>query len=167
MPTACAYTDCPTTLRALGRQRTRWFGGFLVTLYRFRHLIGRTQAGVFGLVKLPIKVLDAVHPPLALCSLLVLLLDAGYPRVRSLSLALFVLRWAWDSFTLALAMRFARRAGANVELGRAGSLWPWLYVLLDGVSYFWVRQFAVLRAYGWALLPNRRKASWRGVAREP
>jgi hypothetical protein len=135
------------------RQRTRWFAGFLMTLARFRHLIGSPRAGVFGVVKLPIKVIDAIHPPLALVSLLILIVDAQFVALRGLALALFWLRWAWDSFTLAMAVRFAKRAGAQIDLGRAQSLWPWVFVLADGVSYFWLRQMAVLRAYVWALRP--------------
>ncbi len=164
VPTACAYTEAPASLRPLMRQRTRWFAGFLTTLVRYRSLIGRRRARVFGLVKLPIKVLDAVHPALSLLSLLVLGFDTQFVDLRPLAVSLFCLRWAWDSFTLAMAVRFARRAGAEVELGRAGSLWPWVYVLADGVSYFWLRQLAVLRAYGWALRPRQGWHSARGRA---
>jgi cellulose synthase/poly-beta-1,6-N-acetylglucosamine synthase-like glycosyltransferase len=158
VPTACAYTEAPVGLPALLRQRTRWFAGFLQTLYRFRGLIARPRAGVFGLVKLPIKMIDAVHPPLSLLSLLLLGVDASFVDLRPLAVSLFALRWAWDSFTLAMALRFARRAGGEVDLGPAGSLWPWVYVLADGVSYFWLRQVAVLRAYVWAVRPPR---GWR------
>jgi cellulose synthase/poly-beta-1,6-N-acetylglucosamine synthase-like glycosyltransferase len=167
IPTACAYTEAPTSLRPLMRQRTRWFAGFLTTLLRYRRLIGRPRAGVFGLVKLPIKVLDAVHPPLSLLSLLVLGFDTRFVDLRPLAVSLFCLRWAWDSFTLAMAIRFARRAGGEVDLGRAGSLWPWVYVLADGLSYFWLRQVAVLRAYGVALRPSRGWRSPRSRASLP
>ena len=164
VPTACAYTEAPIALPTLMRQRTRWFAGFLTTLVLFRQMIGRPKARVFGLVKLPIKVLDAFHPALSLLSLLVLGFDTGFVDLRPLAASLFCLRWVWDSFTLAMAVRFARQAGAEIELGRAGSLWPWVYVLADGVSYFWLRQVAVLRAYGWVLRPPQGWRSVRGRA---
>lgn len=167
VPTACAYTDAPGDLRSLMRQRTRWFAGFLTTLFRFRQLIGNPKAGVFGVVKLPIKVLDAIHPPLSLLSLLILIADANDLVLRPLALALFALRWFWDSLTLALAVRFARRQGAEIDLGRAGSVWPWVYVLADGVSYFWLRQLAVLRAYAWAVRPPKQWKPLRSAQASP
>jgi len=36
--------------------------GFLSTLFRFRHLIGRPGAGGFGMVRLPLKLVDAILP---------------------------------------------------------------------------------------------------------
>ncbi len=160
VPTACAYTEAPDSLRPLMRQRTRWFAGFLMTLLRFRGLIGRPRAGdVRAREATDQGARRAVHPPLSLLSLLGMLgFDTSFVDLRPLAVSLFCLRWAWDSFTLALAVRFARRAGGEVDLGRAGSLWPWLYVLADGLSYFWLRQVAVLRAYGVALRPSK---GWR------
>jgi cellulose synthase/poly-beta-1,6-N-acetylglucosamine synthase-like glycosyltransferase len=146
VPTALATTDAPSTLGPLLRQRVRWFVGFLTTLVRFRHLIGRPRAGLFGMLKLPVKVVDALHPALSLASLGILVtVSITLPSLRLLSVSLFFLRWAWDSYTLGMAVRFARRGGANVQLS---DRWLWLYVLADGVSYFWLRQLAVLRAYG-------------------
>jgi cellulose synthase/poly-beta-1,6-N-acetylglucosamine synthase-like glycosyltransferase len=73
---AQAFTDVPVTVKGFIRQRTRWFAGFLSTLFRFRHLIGRSRAGGFGVIRLPLKLVDAVLPLIAFASLAVVLRGA-------------------------------------------------------------------------------------------
>ena len=131
VPRAQAFTDVPVTVRGFVRQRTRWFAGFLSTLFRFRHLIGRRGAGGFGIVRLPLKLLDAVLPVLAFASLVVIVRGASSP-VLSLSrvaIGIFVLRSAVGPLLLfrsrfgsreSLATR-RRRAAPRPPRGRGGS----------------------------------------------
>jgi cellulose synthase/poly-beta-1,6-N-acetylglucosamine synthase-like glycosyltransferase len=160
---ARAYTEPPRTLGGLVRQRTRWFAGFLSTLWRFRGEILRPRARTFGLVRLPLKVLDAVLPPLGLFSLgaMVVGIARGAPMVSALSLTLLVVRGLADALVHASAIDLhARTLPAHRTLARAPL---WITALAESWTYAWLKQLAVLRAYPFALA---RVRTWER-AREP
>ena len=156
IPSARAYTDPPRSIGGLVRQRTRWFAGFLTTFWRFRRLLGSPRAGAFGLVRLPIKLADALLPLLGLASLVTLLVALvsgtlqGNFLLSGTSLALLSIRALAD---LSLH-RLSIRAHLEAE-GRIPELEPrlahlWLYALLDAWTYGWLRHLIVMRAYPFA-----------------
>jgi len=161
VPRAQAFTDVPVTFRGFVRQRTRWFAGFLSTLYRFRHLIGRASAGGFGVVRLPLKLVDAVLPVLAFASLVVIVRGVASPAlaVSRVALGIFLIRWAWDLTFYAAALRLARSLGDPVETQRvAPEAWRgWLCTATEALTYVWLKHAAVFRAYAWAA---RRVQKW-------
>jgi cellulose synthase/poly-beta-1,6-N-acetylglucosamine synthase-like glycosyltransferase len=53
VPDPVAWTECPESLRALGRQRDRWQRGLAQTLTRHRHMLLRARYGKVGLVAFP------------------------------------------------------------------------------------------------------------------
>jgi cellulose synthase/poly-beta-1,6-N-acetylglucosamine synthase-like glycosyltransferase len=75
-PSAIARTSPVCSLRGLFEQRTRWFAGFLMTLWRYRSMIFDKRLGRFGLLRLPHKVLDA-GMPLVLALALLSILSSG------------------------------------------------------------------------------------------
>jgi cellulose synthase/poly-beta-1,6-N-acetylglucosamine synthase-like glycosyltransferase len=154
IPEARAYTEPPRTLAGLVRQRTRWFAGFLSTLWRFRALVLRPRAGTFGLVRLPLKVVDAVLPPIGLVSLVSMAmgLASGHAEITALSIVLLVVRASTDLVVQALAIALHRRASQPGDPMPAPSLaWMIATALLESWSYAWLKQLAVLRAYPFAL----------------
>jgi len=160
VPGAQAFTDVPVTLRGFVRQRTRWFAGFLSTLFRFRHLIGRPAAGGFGVVRLPFKLIDAVLPLLAFASLAVILrgVTSPVPSVSRFALGILIVRWTWDLAFYAAALRLARQLGDPVDSGRgAPEAWRgWLCTATEVLTYVWLKHASVLRAYLWAARRVRR-----------
>jgi len=163
IPEARAYTEPPRTLAGLVRQRTRWFAGFLSTLWRFRGEILRPSARTFGLVRLPLKVLDAVLPPIGLFSLgaMTVGIASGQPMVSALSIALLVVRAMADAVVHGAAIDLhARTLPAHRRLARAPL---WITALSESWTYAWLKQLAVLRAYPFALA---RVRTWER-AREP
>lgn len=171
---ARAYTEPPRTLAGLVRQRTRWFAGFLSTLFRFRRLVLRPSAGTFGLVRLPLKVVDAVLPPIGLVSLAALVLGilSGDPPITALSVLLLVVRALTDVLVHGLAIRTHRDARHADDDTLAPSI-PGLCAsaLLESWSYAWLKQAAVLRAYPFALWrvrtwePSRERPATAAAAR--
>ncbi len=146
VPDAVALTDGPSTLRGLTRQRTRWFAGFLSTLYKFRRLLGR-GTGAFGGVRLPLKVVDALLPPLAWGCLLLLL----FTHPLGVGFIALGLRAAWDAvFYFGVARRMLAIEVLRPSVARS-LRWAVPLALVEGVSYVWLRQLVVLRAYWWAL----------------
>jgi cellulose synthase/poly-beta-1,6-N-acetylglucosamine synthase-like glycosyltransferase len=65
-PNAFGYTRAPTSLGKLMHQRTRWFQGFLDVMSDYRDLLFAAGAGRFGMVRMPMKLLDAIGPILLL-----------------------------------------------------------------------------------------------------
>jgi cellulose synthase/poly-beta-1,6-N-acetylglucosamine synthase-like glycosyltransferase len=57
------WTEAPTSLRVLSRQRNRWHRGLLETLWRHRAMIGRRRYGAIGLFAMPyFLVFEALGP---------------------------------------------------------------------------------------------------------
>ncbi len=161
VPRSQVFTDGPPTVAGFVRQRTRWFAGFLSTLFRYRHLLFNPGAGAFGLVRLPLKLVDAVLPFLAVTTLVVLVRD-GFVAALGLSgvaLALFAARWLWDLFVYACATAASWRLG-SVEMTKA-SMPPgaigWLLTGFEALTYVWLKQFSALRGVTWAI---RRARTW-------
>ena len=161
VPAAQVFTDGPATVAGFIRQRTRWFAGFLTTLFRFRALIGRASAGAFGVVRLPLKLVDAVLPAVAVVSLAVLVsggLHAAFGVMRT-SLALFAIRWLWDMFVYACATSASHRLGSP-ELSASAAppvAVGWLLTAIEALGYVWFKHLAALRGIGWAV---RRVRTW-------
>jgi cellulose synthase/poly-beta-1,6-N-acetylglucosamine synthase-like glycosyltransferase len=161
VPGAQVLTDGPPTVRGFIRQRTRWFAGFLTTLARFRRLIGNPRAGGFGIVRLPLKVIDAVLPVIAFATLFVLG-KAGFfgllPASRAAAF-LFALRWLWDLLFYAAAEHFSRQLGSPVASAvvHPRRLLAWLCTATEALTYVWLKHLATLRAYVWAV---RRARTW-------
>jgi cellulose synthase/poly-beta-1,6-N-acetylglucosamine synthase-like glycosyltransferase len=153
IPEARAYTETPRTIAGLVRQRTRWFAGFLSTLFRFRALVLSRRAGAFGLVRLPLKVIDATLPPIGLASLvfLVLGLASGEATFTSLSIALLAVRASTDLVVHAAAITLHRRASHTDDRSPPSIAWLAVTAVLESWSYAWLKQLAVLRAYPFAL----------------
>ena len=85
IPAARATTDSPGRPRQFLQQRTRWFAGFLETLFRNRDMVGDPRYGTVGRWMLPIKAVDCLLPVYALCAALLLVvllcLHRGLPPV--------------------------------------------------------------------------------------
>jgi cellulose synthase/poly-beta-1,6-N-acetylglucosamine synthase-like glycosyltransferase len=97
------WTEAPTSLRALARQRDRWQRGLLETLWTHRAMVGRRRYGRAGLVAMPYLVafeavgplLEALAYPATLAAVALGWID---PRVALALLAL--------TFTYGLALSF-------------------------------------------------------------
>ena len=90
LPGAAAFTDAPDTLGAFMRQRRRWFGGFLQTLYQYRDMVGNSAYASVGRVMLPLKVIDTLQPVFGITAF-VLLLDFALRRQTVLTAVLLVI----------------------------------------------------------------------------
>ena len=112
VPGAAAFTEGPETVAAFVGQRTRWFAGFLQTLWDHRRLVGDGRMGALGWFMLPVKCVDAGLPLGGFLSLGILLAAAaagGATTWERAALGVFAAKWAGG-----------RRAGpAAVALARA------------------------------------------------
>ena len=150
VPDAVAYTDSPDTVPSFVHQRTRWFAGFLQTLWEYRRMVGDPQMGPLGWLMLPIKCVDAILPLWGFLSLAILVAAffGGSAHWQRLAMILFAVRW-------------------SVDLGLSGIMWTWhrrlfptrgrelpgltlgMHMASEGLVFNWFRQIAVLNAYSW------------------
>ncbi len=158
VPEAVAYTDSPDTVPSFLHQRTRWFTGFLQTLWEYRRMVGDRRMGAVGWLMLPIKCVDAILPLWGSLSLAILLaVTLGGPvRWQRAGLELFLLRWGVDLALSVVMWRWHRRlfpdrrhALGNGTLG--------FHMASEGLVFNWFRQIAVLNAYSWFV---RRVQRW-------
>jgi hypothetical protein len=161
VPEACAYTEPPRTLAGLSRQRTRWFAGFLVTLARFRALALDPHADAFGLVRLPIKWIDAILPLWSLGSLAVVVALATVSpasarlEVSALGVALVLLRLGVDLMQTHLALRLHAHAPSRLSAREPPAALTWMHAIVEAFTYTWLRQLLVVRAYAFVATKAR------------
>jgi cellulose synthase/poly-beta-1,6-N-acetylglucosamine synthase-like glycosyltransferase len=81
IPGARGVTDAPSAPGQFLRQRSRWFGGFLATLFGNQDMVGLSRYGGMGSRLLPAKTIDTLLPifaALAQISLIVLVCRGGF-----------------------------------------------------------------------------------------
>jgi len=94
---ARAVTDVPSVIPAFLHQRTRWFAGYLETLFRNRDMVGSARYGRVGRLMLTLKVIDSLLPVYALlaAALLVIFLVSGRSFDRVI-LIVIAAKFAYD-----------------------------------------------------------------------
>ena len=166
-PGAVALTDGPETPSAFIAQRTRWFAGFLQTMWDYRSMVGNRRLGALGWLLLPIKCIDALLPIWGVLSLSILVaaLASGIEAFQITAAALFGGKVLIELANAAIVWSCHRAMFGDRHF--AVRMWP--YILTEGLIFHWFRQIAVLRAYVRAF--NRRQnwdqPRWRGESPAP
>jgi cellulose synthase/poly-beta-1,6-N-acetylglucosamine synthase-like glycosyltransferase len=94
---ARATTDAPGSLRQFLRQRTRWFAGFLQTLFRYRDMVGSSRFDRLGRYHLRVKTADMLLPVYGLAAVVVFVgLIASGHRLGGVVLAAIIGKLLFD-----------------------------------------------------------------------
>lgn len=110
IPGARAVTDAPGRPGQFLRQRARWFGGFIATLFANRDMVGNGRFGAMGRVLLPVKTVDTLLPFFAATtqlSLIYLLVRGGF--LDGLVLAVLAAKFFLDLILHAWALKLYHR----------------------------------------------------------
>lgn len=92
VPDAVAWTECPESLRVLGRQRDRWHRGLSDVLWRHRRMLFNPRYGVVGLWCLPYFVfVELLAPVVELLGWIGLALGVAFGLLNASFAALFFL----------------------------------------------------------------------------
>ena len=163
IPDPVAWTEVPTSLRVLSRQRERWHRGLILTLWTHRDLAFNPRYGTLGLLAYPFFVLEAIAPVVELFGLGLVLVagvagrfDGAFAISFLLAAYLFgVLLSVWavmlEEFTF---RRYPHRA----------DFWRMLVLsVADGALFRPVTLVYRLHAF-WKVL--RRDDSWGRMVRE-
>ncbi len=111
---ARATTDVPSRPGVFLRQRTRWFSGFVETMFRNHDMVGNARYGRLGTFHLLVKTVDTLLPLYGLSAFLALVLlfvrGGGIPTVILAALAAkFAFDFCCHTYCLFLHERWARR----------------------------------------------------------
>jgi cellulose synthase/poly-beta-1,6-N-acetylglucosamine synthase-like glycosyltransferase len=143
---ARAVTDAPGRPLHFLRQRTRWFAGFLETMFRNHDMVGNPAFGRLGTFHLLVKTADTLLPVYAfsaVATLVLLLLGRGVDRVILIVLvAKFVFDFSCHAYCLFLHERWQGRRVTPLLFVRAG-----LASLTEPYLFQLVRQIGAL--LGW------------------
>ena len=157
------WTEAPTDLRALARQRDRWQRGLLETLMTHRGMIGRPRYGRTGMLALPyLVVFEALGPLLEALAYPLTAVALGLGWVHpGVALGILALTFTYGLALSFGALRIEERAFQRYARWRClGRLM--VAVVVENFGY---RQWSTLvRARAmWTLL--RRPGHWGSVAR--
>jgi cellulose synthase/poly-beta-1,6-N-acetylglucosamine synthase-like glycosyltransferase len=103
VPDPIAWTEVPSTLRTLGRQRSRWHRGLAEVIRMHWRVIGRPRYGLMGLVVMPYYLMVELLAPVVEALGLVFLGVALYLHALELPFALLLALAAYG-FALILGM---------------------------------------------------------------
>ena len=112
---ARATTDVPSRPGAFLRQRTRWFAGFIETMFKNHDMVGRAHYGRLGTFHLLVKTVDTLLPIYGLSAFFALLLlvlrGAGIPAfILAALVAKFLFDFCCHVYCLWLHQRWQRQA---------------------------------------------------------
>lgn len=145
---ARATTDVPARPLQFLRQRTRWFAGFIDTMFRNRDMVGSARYGRLGRFHLVVKTVDTLLPVYGLSAFLALLLllwrSGGIPVAI---LVLLGVKFAFDFsshvYCLFLHQRWLKKPVTVRLFARAALATltePWFFQLLRqlGAALGWL-----------------------------
>lgn len=163
VPDPVAWTEVPSTLRVLGRQRDRWHRGLAQTLWAHRRAIGNPRFGVLGVVVYPYFVLvELLAPVVEVLGLLGVLLGLSVGAVSTS----FAVAFFCASFGLALLLSvlgvFLDGVGSLRPVPLRETLWLLLWALLEPFGYRQLTVFWRLRGLVGAC---RGRSEWGAMVR--
>lgn len=147
VPDPTCWTQVPSDVRSLGKQRTRWQQGMLQVLWRNRDMLFRPRYGRIGAVLLPYLWLFEVMEPIieALGYLAIALSLALHIQDTALLLQILLLGYGFSVFvslgSVLLEEMTYRRYQSSREVGRLV-----LYCLLESFPYHQMHLWWRLRA---------------------
>lgn len=139
MPDPVAWTECPESLKILGRQRNRWQRGLIEVMLRHCRMLLNPRYGRIGLLAYPyFFLLEMLGPVIELCGyasfLITVLLGAASP--------IYILAFLMVAFVLGAALSLAAVGMEELSFRR----YPRLF---DLIQLFFV---AILETFGYRQL---------------
>ncbi len=154
------WTEAPTTLKQLGRQRRRWHQGMAETLWEQRGMLFNPRYGIVGLLGFPFQLVELFAPVIELLGYILVILSTLFGVLSPEFLMLYLI--------LSLLMGIFLSVGSILleELTERGyPRWRelWILLLYAVLENFGYRQMAVIwRVRGFINALGRRK-SWEVV----
>lgn len=167
IPDPVAWTEGPSTIRVLGRQRDRWHRGLADVLWRHRRLFLNPRYGAMGLIVYPYFLLGELVSPLAEgLGLAVIAASVLFGFVGWTYVLLFFLSAYGYGLILTTTTLVLEEVNYHRYEGALNRLWLVLWALTENLGYRQLTVFWRMRGLvGWL----RRRGDWgtmdrRGLA---
>ena len=164
IPDPVAWTEVPTSIAVLGRQRERWHRGLIATIVAHRSLLFNPRYGVTGMVAMPYFLLIEMLAPVIegfgiVITLLGLLLGVLEPRF---ALAFFLVAYLYGS-VLSLAAILMEEASFHRYRRPIDTLRLVMFAFLEPFGYRQITVWYRLKAF---VRYARGDHSWGRMKRE-
>ncbi len=151
---ARATTDVPARPSVFLRQRTRWFAGFIETMFRYHDMVGSPRYGRLGTFHLLVKTVDTLLPVYGLSAFLALVLlllrGPGIPvAILAVLAGKFVFDFTCHVYCLFLHQRWQRKPVTPKLFARAA-----LATLTEPYFFQFLRQVGAI--LGWVAFVRGR-----------
>jgi len=160
------WTEAPTSLRVLSRQRNRWHRGLIETLWRHKRMIGRRRYGAIGMFAMPyFLVFEALGPLIELTGYLIFGTSIAMGWVSPLvSLAFIGLAFLYGLLLSFGALLIEEHAFRRYRSWRCTTRLAFAAVL-ENIGY---RQLStIVRAKAFlTLLSRKKKHAWGDMTRQ-
>lgn len=165
VPEICCWTEAPSSMRILYRQRVRWGRGLIQTLYMYRSKIFNRRYGRLGMIALPFQTIFEFMAPIIECAgflmLVYLALTNGvnWEMAKVITATIYVFSVMLASVTIYFDYRYS-----GIYTRKRSYFWLALASLFEPVVYHPFIVIFSLKGY-WNYISNR-KAEWGEMTRK-
>jgi len=164
VPDPVCWTEVPSTLRVLARQRNRWHRGMLQSLWRHKHMIFNPAYGAIGLLGLPYFLLfETLGPFIEILGYLMVGLSFWLGVLNVDFLVLFLIFAIFFGVFLSVAAVLLEEVSFRRYPGWEHLARLVLYGILENFGYRQVLSLLKVKAF-WDFL--RRRRVWGRMERE-
>jgi cellulose synthase/poly-beta-1,6-N-acetylglucosamine synthase-like glycosyltransferase len=164
VPDPVAWTEVPSTLRVLARQRDRWHRGLADVLRRHMRMVLNPRYGVLGLFVMPYFVfVELLAPVVEIFGVLAVILGLAW-GVVDVPFAILFVAVAYGFSLVLTAFTLALEEWTYRGYGRLSDrLWLMLVTLIEGLGY---RQLTAIWRFRGLARYGRGRADWGVMTRQ-
>lgn len=165
VPEICCWTEAPSSLRILHRQRVRWGRGLIQTLYMYRSKIFNRRYGRMGMIALPFQTIFEFMAPIVEVAGFVMLIylaltnGVNWEMARVITATIYIFSVMLASVTIYFDYRYS-----GIYTRKRSYFWLVLASFFEPVIYHPFIVFFSLKGY-WNYISNR-KAEWGEMTRK-
>ncbi len=162
-PNAVCWSQAPSTLKDLAKQRRRWHLGMFQCLTRYRHLGGKSRYGSIGIFSYFYYILYELYSPIIEVFGLLATLTAGLTGMLDWGFMLrFYLLFAVYGAILTITAFFQRIYTQNLRVSWQDVLRAMVMCLVENLVFRFILDFIRFTAF---LTYGKRKNQWGDITR--
>ena len=164
VPDAICWSQCPSSIRDLQKQRRRWYLGLFQCLKKHRRMFLAPEYGVVGYVSyLYYLVYELLSPFIELFGLLTIILAYAVNLINVPFMILFFLIYALYGAVLTITAFFARIYTQNIRLSVLDVLKSIYLCLAESVFFRFIQAFTRMTAF---IGYRKKKNVWGQIQRQ-
>lgn len=164
IPDAVCWSQCPSNIRDLTKQRRRWYLGLFQTLYKHRQMFLASEFGVIGYVSyLYYLVYELLSPFIEVFGMITLVLAYAVNLINVPFMLLFFLIYAAYGAVLTITAFFARIYTQNITLSFLDVVKSIYLCIAESVCLRFIQAFTRITAF---IGYKKKKNVWGQIQRQ-